>query len=154
MHIYYSYFNYQNMNEPIVVSQTMQAPVQNVWQALTDKTQMKEWYFDLEDFKAEEGFSFTFEGGPEDRVYLHMCTITEVVPLQKLSYSWRYKGYDGDTVVTFLLQAQGPNQTTVTLTHSGIESFGNSNSDLARHNFEQGWTDIITRSLKNFVEQD
>ena len=141
------------MNEPIVVTQTVNAPALIVWQALTDKALMKQWYFDIDKFKAEEGFVFSFEGGTETTQYTHLCTITEVVPNQKLSYTWRYVGYEGDTLVTFLLQALTPGQTEVTLTHSGLESFGNSNPDFAKSNFEEGWNHIIKVALKDFAEQ-
>ena len=36
---------------PIVIEQTVNAPVSKVWQAITDKNQMKQWYFDLKEFK-------------------------------------------------------------------------------------------------------
>ena len=49
-------------NEPFVIERTFNAPSSKVWQAITDKEQMKEWYFDLADFKAEPGFQFQFEG--------------------------------------------------------------------------------------------
>src|SRR5690606_34651371 len=111
------------------------------------------WYFDIGKFNAVEGFVFSFEGGTEATQYTHLCTITEVVPHQKLSYTWRYVGYEGDTLVTFLLQAAEPHQTNVTLTHSGIESFGNNNPDLAKSNFEAGWNHIIKVALKEFAEQ-
>ena len=67
-------------NEPFVIERTYEAPVERVWKAITDKDQMKQWYFDLADFKAEVGFEFTFEGGSEERTYLHLCKVTEVVP--------------------------------------------------------------------------
>lgn len=141
------------MNEPIVVTQTVNAPASTVWQALTDKALMKQWYFDIDKFKAEEGFVFSFEGGTETTQYTHLCTITEVVPNQKLSYTWRYVGYEGDTLVTFLLQPLTNGQTEVTLTHSGLESFSNSNPDFAKSNFEEGWNHIIKVALKDFAEQ-
>jgi uncharacterized protein YndB with AHSA1/START domain len=31
-----------------------------IWKALTDKEEMKIWYFDLEAFQAEVGFEFRF----------------------------------------------------------------------------------------------
>lgn len=141
------------MNEPIVVSQTINAPVEKIWQAITDKELMKQWYFSIDKFKAEEGFVFSFEGGTETTQYTHLCTITEVVPHQKLSYSWRYVGYEGDTLVSFLLQPVTQQQTKVTLTHSDIESFGNNNPDLAKSNFQEGWNHIIKVALKDFAEQ-
>ena len=58
---------------------------------------MKEWYFDLEEFKAEPGFTFSFKGiGKEGESYLHLCEVKEVLPNRKLSYTWRYDGYEGN----------------------------------------------------------
>ena len=42
---------------------------------------MKQWYFNLAQFKAKEGFRFPFSGGEDpDIPYLHLCGVTEVVP--------------------------------------------------------------------------
>ena len=141
------------MNEPIEITQTINAPVQRIWKALTDREQMKRWYFDIDKFRAEAGFVFSFEGGTETTQYTHLCTITDVQPNEKLSYTWRYVGYEGNTLVTFLLQPVTPQQTLVTLTHSGIESFGHNNPDFAKSNFEAGWHHIIKVALKEFAEQ-
>ena len=139
-------------NNPVVIERTVNAPVAKVWQALTDKQQMKEWYFDLKEFKAEPGFEFQFEGGTEEKSYLHLCKITEVIVERKLRYSWRYDGYEGISFVTFELFPEG-DKTKLKLTHEGLESFPASNKDFARENFEAGWTDIIGSSLPKFVEK-
>ncbi len=116
------------------------------------KDQMKEWYFDLASFKPEPGFEFEFEGGNEDRTYLHLCKITDMVEGKKLTYSWRYKGYEGISYVTFELFAEG-NKTRLKLTHKGLESFPADNPDFAKKNFAAGWTQIIGTSLKEFLEK-
>jgi uncharacterized protein YndB with AHSA1/START domain len=113
---------------------------------------MKQWYFDLPEFKPEVGFSFDFMGGPDHKQYKHLCTITEVVPGKKLTYSWRYEGYEGNSFVTFELFAEG-NKTRLKLTHEGLETFPASNPDLAKENFAQGWTHIVGISLKDYVEK-
>jgi uncharacterized protein YndB with AHSA1/START domain len=138
--------------EPIIIERTYAAPVEKVWQALTDKEQMKQWYFDLADFKPVVGFEFQFEGGKDDRTYTHLCKITEVIPEKKLAHSWRYKGYDGISHVSFELIPKG-NETTVKLTHTGLETFPESNPDFAKENFVEGWTYIIGTSLKEFLER-
>lgn len=138
-------------NEPFVIERTYNASTERIWKALTDKNEMKNWYFDLQEFKPEVGFTFEFEGSNEDRSYLHLCEVTEVVPGRKLTYSWRYKGYEGISYVTFELFPEGE-KTRLKLTHAGLETFPASNPDFARKNFEAGWTDIIGNSLKNFVE--
>ena len=139
--------------EPFIIERTYAAPVEKIWKAITDKNEMKQWYFDLAEFKAEVGFEFHFTGGPSpERQYVHRCKITEVVPGKKLTYSWRYDGYKGNSFVTFELFGEGKN-TRVKLTHAGLETFPNENPDFAKHNFVAGWTDIIGRSLKEYVEK-
>ncbi len=39
--------------EPFVIEQTYNAPVSKVWKAITDKDDMKQWYFNLAEFKPE-----------------------------------------------------------------------------------------------------
>jgi len=125
-------------NDAFVIEKVYQAPVQAVWKAITDKDEMKLWYFDLAAFKPEVGFEFRFWGGPaEDRQYHHICKITEVIPYKKLAHSWKYEDYEGDTLVTFELFEAG-NQTKLRLTHEGLETFPASNPDFARENFVEG----------------
>ena len=138
-------------SEPIVVERTYNAPVEKVWKAITDKDEMKQWYFDLAGFKPEVGFDFTFEGGPPEKVYVHLCEVTEVIPERNLQYSWRYDGYDGISYVTFELFPVGQ-QTKVRLTHEGVDSFPKDNPDLVRENFVKGWEDIISNNLREYLE--
>ena len=140
-------------NAPIVVEQTFDAPIKKVWKAITDKDEMKQWYFDIKEFKPEVGFEFRFYGGTEEKRYLHLCKITEVVRFKKLKYSWRYDGCEGNSFVTFKLFAEG-DKTRLRLTHEGLEFFPGNDPDFAKENFVQGWAEIIGSSLKEFVEKD
>jgi uncharacterized protein YndB with AHSA1/START domain len=136
-------------HKPIIVERVYNAPLSKVWKAITDKSEMKKWYFDLAEFKPEVGFKFQFLGGTEDNQYLHLCEITEVVPENILTYSWRYDGYEGNSFVTFELFEEG-NKTRLKLTHSNLETFPNK-PDFAKSNFEQGWDEIINTSLKDYL---
>ncbi len=139
--------------EPFIIERTYNAPAEKVWKAITDKNEMKQWYFDLEEFKPEVGFEFRFKGGPEDGVqYLHVCIITEVITEQKLSYSWSYEGYEGTSYVTFELLEEG-SKTKLKLTHEGLETFPANNKDFAKENFVAGWNQIIGVSLKDYLEK-
>lgn len=137
----------------MVLERILNAPVEKVWLAITDKDQMKQWYFELAKFRPEVGFEFQFEGGTEDRTYLHLCRITEVIPGRKLVYSWRYDGFDGISYVSFELFPEG-RKTRLKLTHEGLESFPAGNKDFAKKNFEAGWTEIIGKNLPGFVEKN
>lgn len=138
--------------EPFIIERKYNAPVSKVWKAITDKSDMKQWYFDLVEFRPEVGFEFQFLGGTEEKKYLHICKITEVIAGKKLSYSWRYDGYEGNSFVTFELFDEG-DKTRLKLTHEGLETFPASNADLARENFAGGWTSILGTALKEFVEK-
>jgi uncharacterized protein YndB with AHSA1/START domain len=140
-------------NHIILVERLFSSPVAKVWHAITDKNEMKNWYFDLAEFKAEIGFKFQFTGGPSpEKQYLHLCEITEVIHEKRLTYSWSYEGYSGNSFVTFELFGQG-GQTLLKLTHKGLESFPKENVDFAVKNFEEGWDEIINTSLKNYLEK-
>ncbi|MEX0288510.1 MAG: SRPBCC domain-containing protein [Flavobacteriaceae bacterium] len=137
----------------LIIKETYDAPVSTVWKALTDKDEMKKWYFELPEFKAEVGFKFTFPGQARDgKEYIHLCEVTEVIPLKKLQYSWCYKGYEGRSLVTFELEAL-QDQTILTLTHSGIDNFPKEAKDLHRGNFEKGWTELLTQIFPKYLKE-
>ena len=140
-----------NLVEAVVIERTFNAPVERVWNALTDVAQMRQWYFDLKEFKPEVGFEFQFVVEHEGTTYDHRCKVTEVIPQKKLAYTWRYKGHEGDSLVTFELFSDG-NKTRLKLTHEGLETFPKTPA-YARENFEKGWTEIIGSELKQFVEK-
>ncbi|MFN2456599.1 MAG: SRPBCC domain-containing protein [Chitinophagaceae bacterium] len=138
--------------EPFVIERTFNASIEKVWEAITDKDQMKQWYFDIPNFRPEAGLEFQFEGGNEDRSYLHLCKVLEVIPHKKIKHNWRYDGYTGNSFVTWELFEEGNRKTRVRLIHEGLETFPPENPDFAKHNFVAGWTQIVGTSLKEFIE--
>jgi uncharacterized protein YndB with AHSA1/START domain len=139
-----------DLTEAIIVERIFNAPVGRVWTALTDVNEMRQWYFDLKEFKPEIGFEFEFVVEHEGNAYHHLCKVTEVIPQKKIAYTWRYKGEPGDSLVTFELFADG-DKTRLKLTHTGIETFPKTPA-YARKNFEAGWMTIIDSELRQFVE--
>ncbi|HEX8563010.1 MAG TPA: SRPBCC domain-containing protein [Flavobacterium sp.] len=138
---------------PVIVERTFNVLPSEIWSAITDNSKLQQWYFRLSEFKPEPGFRFTFTGGPEDGPqYVHLCEIVEVIPQERISYTWIYEGIPGETLVTVDLT---PNErgTKVTLTHSGIETIATAGPDFAKSNFNQGWTYFIHTALKNFIEK-
>ena len=137
--------------EPIKVEKTFDARSNEVWEAITDQDKMKEWYFDIKDFKPEVGLEFQFYAGDEKKKYLHICKIKEVIPGKKISYSWKYDYDPGISVATFELFPEG-NKTRLRLTHEGIHNFSKDHPELAKENFVQGWNEIVNSGLKKFLE--
>ncbi|MCF0055879.1 SRPBCC domain-containing protein [Dyadobacter sp. CY356] len=137
--------------EPFTIERTYEASSDNVWLAITDHEKLKQWYFEMEDFKPEVGFEFVFYGGSEGKSFKHICVVTEVVKDKILAYSWRYDGYAGNSTVRIELFPEG-DKTRVKLTHEGLETFPPVD-DFKKENFAMGWTEIIGKILKEFVEK-
>jgi uncharacterized protein YndB with AHSA1/START domain len=141
-------------DEPINVEQTFNAPIDTVWNSITEIDQMRQWYFkDIPSFKAEVGFETQFNVQSGDRNFLHKWKVTEVVPLKKITYNWKYEDYPGDSFVTFELFEQN-NLTKLKLTHSVLESFPEDIPEFKRESGLEGWTFFIRKSLKEFIEKN
>lgn len=139
-------------SSPLILERIFNAPIARVWQAISNEDQLRQWSFDMTGFRPEVGVEFTFPGENEGRTFIHLCKVLEVIPGRKLSYSWRYRGFEGISYLTLELFDEG-GKTRLKLTHEGLETFPQDNPDFARKNFEQGWTELIGVLLKKFVEQ-
>jgi len=139
---------------PLIIERTFNAPAEKIWKALTDIDQMKEWYFpQLENFKPQKGFETQFNVHHQGKDFLHIWKIKEVVSLKKIAVEWKYGGYPGNSVVSFELFAEG-NKTKLVLTHEGTETFiPGKHPELAKENFNEGWTQFMDKGLKEFLEK-
>jgi uncharacterized protein YndB with AHSA1/START domain len=138
-------------NLPIVKEVVLDAPPSRVWKALTDKNEMKQWYFDLEAFEPKVGFEFQFAVEHAGRNWVHLCRVTEVIPNKKLSYTWRYEGIPGNSLLTFELIPEG-DKTRLKLTHAGLETFPTDVPGLAVENFNTGWEHFI-KAIKQYIDK-
>lgn len=141
------------MNTPIIVQYKISAPIEKVWKALTDKHDMKSWYFEIEDFEPNVGKIFNFyEPGGENK-YHHQGEILEIIPNQILKHTWSYPDFsDLKTKVTWELQSED-NGTLVKLIHEDIENFKDLGEGFSRENFTNGWNSILGQSLKGYLEK-
>ena len=140
------------MHDNVVVKQRVNAPVEKVWKALTDQAQMKEWYFDIPDFELAVHNEFNFYEPGDAQKFHHHGEILEIIPNSKLKHSWSYPEFSKDrTLVKWELQPDGDG-TLVTLTHKGLENFDHLGQDFSHNSFEEGWKDIVGKSLKDYVE--
>ena len=138
---------------PLVLERTYNASIEEVWKAITEVEHIRKWWNlpALESFQAELGFETEFSIHHNGKDFAHLWKVTDVVPGKKISYDWKYKGYPGNSNVTFELYSEG-NNTKLKLTHKGLESFDpSSHPELARGNFLMGWTGLVSR-IGEFVE--
>lgn len=112
--------------KPLIVKNTYSATIDKVWNAITNKDQMKAWYFDLKEFKPQKGFKFQFTGENPD--------------------------YAGQSVVTFELSKESETKTNITLTHDGLDSFPKDDPNFSLASFTAGWNFILGESLKKYLE--
>lgn len=72
----------------VEVIQNLDQPREKVWEAITEKEQMKQWFFEeIEDFKPEVGFETAFDVAFENKNFRHQWKITEVIPPVKIKHN-------------------------------------------------------------------
>ncbi len=141
-------------DDPVIVEQSFNTPIEVVWNAITEIDQMRQWYFEnIPSFKPEVGFETQFNIKNEDRNFLHLWKVTDVVPLNRITYNWKYEGYPGDSYVGFELFKQHT-LTKLRLTHQVQESFPEDIPEFSREMCIAGWTFFIQKSLKKFLERN
>ncbi|MDN3546850.1 SRPBCC family protein [Mucilaginibacter aquaedulcis] len=145
--------------KPLVTERIYDAPANRIWKAITDNNDMKHWYFDIEGFMPVVGFEFQFWGKVDDREFLHICQVTEVVNGQKLSYTMTFNNFsDADyapvkTEVCFELNPMGENQTRLKVTHTGLENFPENLKHFTGNDFIKGWGTLLDNSLKQYLKK-
>ncbi|TDQ30646.1 SRPBCC family protein [Zeaxanthinibacter enoshimensis] len=140
--------------KPIIVSQTLNAPREKVWSALTNHEEMVQWYFEqIVDFKPVIGFSTDFDVTSGGRIFRHQWEVTEVVPGERITYTWNYPDYPGEGLVTFELEEDGDG-TLVRVLNWGIETFPQEIPEFSSASCKAGWEYFIQGRLKEYIEQE
>lgn len=138
-------------DQPIIVEQVLNTSIHVVWQAITQKDQMTQWYFhNIPDFKAKVGFTTQFNVKAPSRDFLHLWKVTEVIPQQKITYNWTYKDLPGSADVSFELFEQN-HRTLLRLTNTIIEDFDTTIPEFKRESCQGGWNYFIKERLNTFL---
>jgi uncharacterized protein YndB with AHSA1/START domain len=112
-------------NEQIVVDFKLAEPPAEVWRALTEPELLSRWLMD-NDIAPIVGHQFKFHSEPMgDWDGIVYCEVLEVVPQQRLVYSWKSmpntKGeYKLETTVTWTLKPGDGDGTLLKLVHHGF----------------------------------
>ena len=139
-------------DKPVIVEETFDASVNEVWDAITRADRMREWFFDnIPNFKPEVGFETRFSVRSGDRVFPHRWHVQEVVPQQILRYGWKYDGYAGDASVVFVLSKAGPG-TKLELILTVLEDFPDDIPEFKRESCVAGWEYFIGERLKAYLK--
>ena len=142
--------------EPVILEADFNCPHYALWDALTDPKQMRQWFFgNIPHFKPFVGFKTEFMVDAGERKFLHQWEITEVKPLEKIAWRWRYKGYAGAAQSVFELQAkpQGTKQIAhLRLSFPVEEDFADDIPEFERESCVGGWTYFLGE-LRAYVEK-
>jgi len=140
-------------DEPIVVEQSFDNSKEEVWSAITELKQMREWFFDnIMEFEPRVGFKTSFALQSGERTFTHLWDITEVVPLEKIEYRWRYKEYPGISFVKFELNEKA-GSTRLRLSTMVIADFPDGIPEFKRESGVQGWNYFIGEQLRAYLEK-
>ncbi|MCH7409344.1 SRPBCC domain-containing protein [Belliella sp. DSM 111904] len=138
--------------QAIVVEQIFDVSILELWKAITELDQMKKWFFvNIETFVAELDYETRFVVENEGRIFPHLWKITEVDPFKRITYNWKYEGYEGDSDVIFELFGSAK-QSKLTLTHTVLEDFSDEITEFSRESCESGWIYFIKQSLKEYLQ--
>ncbi|MFV0417730.1 MAG: SRPBCC domain-containing protein [Dysgonomonas sp.] len=138
---------------PIITENIYPVSISKVWRAITDREQMKEWYFTIDDFLLREGTEFNFSVSDGDNIYHHRCIIKEIILEKRFSHTWTHPSQSkGESIVTWELEPVDDG-TKVTLTHCGVESFADAGTNFAYENYRAGWEDILETYLRDYLSK-
>jgi uncharacterized protein YndB with AHSA1/START domain len=139
--------------KPVIVEETFSARIDIVWKSITEVDLMRQWYFEnIPAFKPEVGFETQFNVRSQGRDFLHKWRVTEVVPMERITYNWKFEGYPGDSFVMFELSRLN-SSTKLRLTCIVKESFPDDIPEFSRESCLAGWKHFISQSLKEFLKR-
>jgi uncharacterized protein YndB with AHSA1/START domain len=139
-------------DEVIIVEQLLNSNVETVWKLITEVTHMQKWFFEnIPNFEAEEGFETNFIVDAGERSFDHRWRIIAVDPQKKISYDWRYEGYNGAAIVHFSLFPNG-DSTMLKFTCEITEDFPQDVPEFKRESCIGGWNYFLKESLPKYLK--
>lgn len=140
--------------ERLVIKRTFKAPVERVYAAWTDAEQMKRWFapgaMTVTSAEADvvEGGRYRVqmsEGGGDCAFHTTGGVYREVIPNERLVFTWQWQGSELETRVTLEFKSLSANETELTLIHEGFDS------EETRDKHGQGW-DGCLQNLGSLLE--
>lgn len=139
--------------ERLVVKRTFKAPVERVYGAWTDAEKIKRWFapgnMTVPSAEADAVVGGRYrvqmsDGGGDCDFHTTGGVYREVVPNERLVFTWQWEGSDLETLVTLEFNAVSANETELTLIHEGFDSEDN------RDKHGQGWDGCLA-NLETFL---
>ncbi|NHA04531.1 SRPBCC domain-containing protein [Mucilaginibacter sp. HC2] len=143
------------MKRDLVIKWHFPHSPEKVWECITNPELISQWLM-KNDFKPVVGHQFQFHSKPLPKMGwdgIVYCEVLEVIPNQKLVYTWKGGPRPGiiglDTLLTWTLSPDGEG-TRLVLEHSGFKGLKNMLSSIF---MESGWKKHITRRMIKILNE-
>ena len=124
-----------------------------VWNALTNHSEMIQWFFNnIPNFKAEVGFRTWFVVDTGVRTFYHLWEVKEVIKTTSITVAWCYPDYLKESFkVKFELKDKNENTTDFAVLVEGIEKFEHLKiPELTKGSCKDGWLYFLNK-LKEYL---
>lgn len=137
---------------PIIIETVFNVSVETVWSAITNLSEMTQWFFDnIPGFEPIVGFKTSFLVSSEERNFRHLWEVTEVIPKRKITYTWVYEEYDGKSESIFEVSEYN-GLSKLTITCIVLEDFPKGIPEFTSESCKGGWNYFMNR-LKIYINR-
>lgn len=138
---------------PIQVSTKINASIENVWEAITSPSLLKQWFAAIDTEELRDGDTFRFLELFGDEQLLHECLILEMNSPTNFRHTWAYPDLSqASSTVNWDLEKDG-NQTEVIVTQESIHQIAVDLPELTPDRLIGFWETSLNRNLKRFLER-
>ncbi len=130
----------------IVITRVFAAPAERIFAAWTDSELLKQWMgpgpvtVSIAEVDLTVGGSYTLVmNEPKGATHIPSGTYEEIVPNEKLTFTWKWATSDEVTHVAIELRKLDDDETELTLTHTGFAEAG------VRDHHEEGWNGCLDK---------
>jgi len=135
------------MKDSIRKEKQLMYPIADVWMAISKAEEISVWFIHA-DFKAEEGYHYTFTH-EDTRI---TGKVLEVSPVTTLIYTWKVNNTGAETTVKWQLE-ENEEGTLLTLEHDGISKYDDeATADKMFMQFSAGW-DNCMHELEKYLKE-
>ncbi len=130
----------------IVITRVFAAPAERIFAAWTETELLKQWMgpgpvtVSIAEVDLTVGGSYTLVmNDPKGATHIPSGTYEEIVPNEKLAFSWKWATSEEVTHVAIELRKIDDDETELTLTHTGFAEAG------VRDHHEEGWNGCLDK---------